>query len=83
MQKRETRPMLAKSPRPVFAHRQNSDGSYDSICGGCFAKIASGKKEADLEPVEAAHICRGFNLGRLLYPAEKKRGSKGPRLRAA
>jgi hypothetical protein len=75
--------MLAKSPRPVFAHRQNSDGSYDSICGVCFAKVALGKKETDLESAEAAHICRGFNLGRLLHPVEKKAGLKRPKLRAA
>jgi hypothetical protein len=45
--------------------------------------VASGKKEADLEPAEAAHICRGFDLGRLLHPAEKKERLKSPQLRAA
>jgi len=74
---------LAKSPRAVFAHRQKSDGTYDSICGGCFAEVALGKKETDLEPLEAAHICRGFNLGRLLHPADKKTTLKRSRLRAA
>jgi hypothetical protein len=83
VEKRETRPLLAKSPRPVFARRQNSDGSFQSICGRCFARVASGKNEADLEPAEAAHICSGFDLGGLLHPTEKKERPRKLRLRAA
>jgi hypothetical protein len=62
---------LAKPSRPVFPHRHNSDGSVDSICGVCFATLASEKEEANLEEAEAAHVCGGFKLGRLLHPAEQ------------
>jgi hypothetical protein len=40
-----------------FPHRQNSDGSYDSICMVCFATVGSNKSEDALDWVERSHVC--------------------------
>ena len=40
-----------------FAHRRNSDGSYDSICTKCYATAASAEKEESLSSSESAHVC--------------------------
>jgi hypothetical protein len=63
---------MAQSPRPMFPHRHNPDGTIDSICIRCFATIATEYDEADLRKVEEAHICSGLDLGRILYPQEKR-----------
>jgi hypothetical protein len=41
----------------LYAHRQNEDGSYDSICPTCFATVAQSRAEAGLAEEEAAHAC--------------------------
>lgn len=40
-----------------FAHRHNSDGSYDSICSRCYATVASAGNERALSRSESAHVC--------------------------
>jgi hypothetical protein len=45
-----------------FAHRHNSDGSYDSICTKCYATVASAGKEEALSSPESAHVCDPFAL---------------------
>jgi hypothetical protein len=40
-----------------FPHRLNCDGTVDSICDCCFATVATATVEADLEPLEAVHLC--------------------------
>ncbi len=50
-----------------FRHRENSDGTFDSICLQCFQTIANVKDERDLFVFEGNHICEGFDLGRLFY----------------
>ena len=42
-----------------FAHRANNDGSQYSICRTCSAIIATSVYEADLEAMEAFHVCKG------------------------
>jgi hypothetical protein len=42
-----------------FVHRQNRDGSFDSICTNCFQTVANKKVEAELEQIERDHICEG------------------------
>jgi hypothetical protein len=42
---------------PVFTHRPNPDGSFDSICELCFVTIASSKLEEELVIAEAKHEC--------------------------
>lgn len=41
----------------LFPHRQNRDGTYDSICRLCFATVGNGKTEEELEEVEKKHVC--------------------------
>jgi hypothetical protein len=40
-----------------FPHRLNDDGTIDSICDSCFATVATATVEADLESLEATHLC--------------------------
>jgi hypothetical protein len=38
-------------------HRTNRDGTIDAICPRCFATIGTSMWEAELERLEAAHVC--------------------------
>ena len=40
-----------------FVHRQNQNGTFDSICTLCFQTIANVKDEAKLQSVELEHVC--------------------------
>ena len=40
-----------------FAHRRNSDSSYDSICLKCYATAAWARKEESLSAPESTHVC--------------------------
>jgi hypothetical protein len=42
---------------PLFPHRHNHDGSYDSICRHCFATVGTRKTEEELIAIEAKHVC--------------------------
>jgi hypothetical protein len=44
-----------------FTHRQNSEGSWDSICMTCFGTAAHGRSEIDLLRSELVHICIEIN----------------------
>jgi len=48
--------------KPEFRHRQNQDGTYDSICRCCFATIATVRIENDLRRAEQEHTCNGGRL---------------------
>ena len=41
----------------LYAHRQNEDGSYGSICRTCFATIGCSEREEGLAEYEKAHAC--------------------------
>ena len=41
----------------VFPHRQNRDGSFDSICRRCLLTVANTRNEADLTEHEKYHVC--------------------------
>ena len=60
--------LLCSSSR--FPHRTNRDGTIDSICPHCFATIGTSTWEADLEDIEAAHIC---DPARLTYYKERRK----------
>jgi hypothetical protein len=45
-----------------FPHRMNIDGTIDSICPHCFVTIGCSTWEADLDRMEAAHICEPARL---------------------
>jgi hypothetical protein len=48
----------------TFPHRRNRDGSFDSICGICFATVGSAATERELEPMEMKHVCQGMPVVR-------------------
>jgi len=42
----------------AFTHRfNNADGTVDSICHQCFAKVATASREGDLQIPELRHTC--------------------------
>lgn len=45
-----------------FPHRMNKDGTIDSICPRCYATIGTSTWEADLERIEAGHVCERSRL---------------------
>jgi hypothetical protein len=48
--------MLLPLP-PLFPHRRNNDGSFDSICLKCLVTIANAGCETDLVKPETYHVC--------------------------
>jgi hypothetical protein len=41
----------------LYPHRQNEDGTFDSICPKCFLTIAKSRAEIGLAESETAHVC--------------------------
>ncbi len=68
---------MPQASRTAFPHRQNADGSFDSICSECFLTIATASTEAQLETAERVHPdnCRGFSLSVLYRRSEDERHS--------
>jgi hypothetical protein len=48
--------------RRNFAHRLNSDRSYDSVCRACFSTIGSAMEESALVYFECIHLCDPIRL---------------------
>lgn len=76
-------PRLMSEPRnaestmaPKFAHRTNSDGTIASICSRCDVPIGNAHWEADLERMEADHICDPVRLA--FFEESRRRGAKQP-----
>jgi hypothetical protein len=44
-----------------YAHRENQDGTYDSICPTCARTVARGLSEARLTEAERFHKCLGLS----------------------
>ena len=43
----------------MFPHRQNEDGTFDSICPDCFSTVARGlRTERQLVAFEEEHVCQ-------------------------
>ena len=42
---------------PLYPHRRNRDGSFDSICLRCLLTIANTRVEAGLKTYEKNHVC--------------------------
>jgi hypothetical protein len=59
-----------KQASRTFPHRQNPDGSFDSICTECFATVATEATEDALKAAEIAHDCKGFSLRPILHGTE-------------
>ncbi len=41
----------------TYPHRQNADGTVDSICTECYRTIGQAAMESELAPMEAVHVC--------------------------
>jgi predicted Fe-S protein YdhL (DUF1289 family) len=50
-------------------HRRNDDGSWDSICIGCFRTIARAEAEAELTERERKHVCRPMRISQRRPPS--------------
>lgn len=53
--------MLSQSHHRFF-HRENRDGTFDSICGECFATVASDQFKANLTKAEKNHVCAAWRI---------------------
>ena len=63
----------------LYPHRQNEDGSYDSICPACFATVAQSMVEVGLAEDEAAHACSpSFLAGCGHFGRTETNGRTGP-----
>lgn len=62
--------MYFTSSSSRFPHRINRDGTIDSICPHCYVTIGTSTWEADLERMEAAHVCEP---ARLSYYEERRK----------
>lgn len=45
-----------------FPHRMNKNGTIDSVCPRCFVTVGCSTWEADLDRMEAAHVCEPSRL---------------------
>ena len=48
---------MSSSAIDKFTHRQNEDGTFDSICLSCFLTVANAGSELQLEIFERRHVC--------------------------
>jgi len=48
---------MVPNPERRFSHRENGDGTFDSICHQCFATIATADSEQELLEEERDHVC--------------------------
>lgn len=58
---------MNKSIKLSFPRRKNPDGTFDVICPQCVTTVGTAVKESELQAVEWAHNCPGFDLGRLMH----------------
>jgi hypothetical protein len=45
-----------------FAHRRNTDASFDSICLACFLTVGSARVDVALQALESDHHCEPWGL---------------------
>jgi hypothetical protein len=59
--------VLSNMARWIYTppHRQNTDGTFDSICPVCSLMLGTRDREADLVEVERQHTCIQFLLKHL------------------
>lgn len=41
-----------------FPHRENDDGTFDSICPVCFRTVARAPRQEELAELERIHVCK-------------------------
>ena len=62
--------LVVSSLQSAFVHRDNSDGTIDSICRHCLSTIATSMWEKELECAEYSHLCDPYRLEYLHKLAE-------------
>ncbi len=55
-----------------FTHRENRDGTIDSVCRRCYVTVCTSSWEADLESAEKDHACDPALLERWSRLADRK-----------
>jgi hypothetical protein len=61
-----------------FPHRTNQDGTIDSICPHCYLTVGRSTWEAELERIEAAHVCQGKALAEIGQQCSRPFGIADP-----
>jgi len=56
---------MAIPTKPLFQHRHDDSGLWDSICLSCFVTVVTLSDEGQLAPHERAHLCDRFRLYQL------------------
>lgn len=49
-----------------FTHRDNEDGTIDSMCESCFLAVARAVKKGELEQMELRHVCQPVERRKLI-----------------
>jgi hypothetical protein len=49
---------------PSYLHKNNRDGTYDSICLRCFRTVGSANNVVGLVPAETYHVCDAIVVAR-------------------
>jgi len=68
--------LRVRSEMTDYPHRQNKDGSIDSICPKCFMTVSSDRRPARLLHDEKGHVCEA---GDLRVPETKKEYERSKR----
>lgn len=50
-------PVIYNQPPTAYTHRQNPDGTTDSVCRKCFATVVTASRQVDLDHAEHSHCC--------------------------
>lgn len=58
---------MDRASRGQYAHRRNSDDTFDSICKQCYLTVARAYRETDLFHLELRHVCQ---------PVERRRTTR-------
>jgi len=53
---------MSAARKAIFPHRQNKDGSYESICPHCYLTVATEQSEGELKALEQQHVCHSALL---------------------
>jgi hypothetical protein len=67
---------MANDPRKFYPHRQNPDGSIDSICLRCFATVASAMDVSELHSYDKAHVCDATSIAHRNLSSRKNLSSQ-------
>ncbi len=70
---------MARLATPLYPHRHNANGSYDSICTECFATVATTETEDQLFLPELDHVCDPV---RHFYVRQGRRSLDAPQFRS-